>query len=135
MIHGYSFFVGGKFPTFNEIACAMTSSKRGHRGHAGTYGSMKKKLCTLVANKTNTMTVPKLKDIDLRLEWHEKNRRRDPDNVASSVKFVLDGMVDSGVISNDNSTIVKKITHSFIYGSDEYGVKVTVRGKVENAAS
>ena len=30
--------------------------------------------------------------------WHEQNRRRDPDNIASAVKFVFDALQLAGII-------------------------------------
>ena len=33
--------------------------------------------------------------------------RHDPDNVAASAKYIMDGMVKSGIIKNDNLTIIQ----------------------------
>ena len=33
--------------------------------------------------------------------WYLKNRRKDKDNVSFAKKYILDGMVDAGLIEND----------------------------------
>jgi Holliday junction resolvase RusA-like endonuclease len=45
--------------------------------------------------------------------WVEKNRRRDPDNVAFAKKFVLDGLVRAGVIENDSPRYVRGLSDRF----------------------
>lgn len=40
--------------------------------------------------------------IFIRFSWYEPNARRDPDNIVSAKKFILDALVQSGVIDNDD---------------------------------
>lgn len=51
--------------------------------------------------------------IHIRITWFEENLKRDIDNVASSIKFILDGLVNAGVLQGDNRKWVRQITHSF----------------------
>ena len=47
--------------------------------------------------------------------YYLKNSRRDPDNVSASRKYILDGMVQAGIIINDNLQIIQSpIIESFI---------------------
>ncbi len=41
------------------------------------------------------------------IDWHESTKRRDADNIQSSVKFILDSMVNNGILINDNRRYVK----------------------------
>ena len=43
------------------------------------------------------MTTP----INLKITWYCKNKRKDKDNVAFGIKFILDGMIEARVIPND----------------------------------
>ena len=43
----------------------------------------------------------------MRFEWHERTKRRDPDNIASAKKFVLDALVKNGVLEDDSRKYVK----------------------------
>ena len=36
----------------------------------------------------------------LSITWYMKNRRKDPDNIAFAVKFILDGLVNAGALPN-----------------------------------
>ncbi|EOE6423505.1 hypothetical protein ACKO7J_002246 [Enterococcus hirae] len=39
--------------------------------------------------------------VRLSITWYMKNRRKDPDNIAFAVKFILDGLVNAGALPND----------------------------------
>lgn len=87
--------IPGTMPGFNEI---VDAAKRGRRNFQ-PYNTMKREntnLVTWVSKK-----IPNKKKVFLDITWIEKNRRRDPDNIASAVKFIWDGLVEAGVINND----------------------------------
>lgn len=67
----------------------MAYHQAGYRGEPGPYGSPVKIKCT----------------------WFESNIRRDPDNIFAGVKFILDGLVKSGVLENDGQKWIKGIDH------------------------
>lgn len=58
--------------------------------------------------------------------WVEKDRRRDLDNVAFAKKFVLDGLVQAGVIADDNAKHVVGLSDSFAYDKSNPRVVVTI---------
>lgn len=62
-------------------------------------------------------------------EWHEKEKRRDIDNVYSAHKYILDALQKLGILKNDNPQWVRGIWDSIKYNSheNEY-VKITVYG-------
>ena len=45
----------------------------------------------------------------------EENKRRDLDNVCFAKKFILDALVQAGVLQDDNRKIVTNFTDSFEY--------------------
>lgn len=47
--------------------------------------------------------------------WIEENKRRDLDNVCFAKKFILDALVEAGVLADDNRKIVTNFTDSFEY--------------------
>lgn len=61
---------------------------------------------------------PVTKQCDLYIEFHEKTRRRDTDNIQSSTKFIQDAMVKQRILPNDNRKWVNQIYHKVI-DSDE----------------
>ena len=55
----------------------------------------------------------------LRFTWIVNNRRQDPDNIAFSKKFILDGMQKSGFIENDNLNNILGFIDDFIVDKNE----------------
>lgn len=76
-----------------------------------------------------TNRLPKLKPpVFIRFHWMEKNRRRDLDNIAFAKKFILDALVRSGKLPDDNQSNVIGFVDTFEVGK-EY--KVTIKIKEE----
>jgi len=49
--------------------------------------------------------------------WIEENKRRDLDNICFAKKFILDALVNAGVLADDNRKIVTNFTDSFGYSN------------------
>lgn len=49
--------------------------------------------------------------------WIEENKRRDLDNVCFAKKFILDALVQTKILEDDNRKIVTNFTDSFEYDS------------------
>lgn len=58
------------------------------------------------------------KPIQIHFHWIEGTKRRDLDNVAFSKKFILDAMVKSGKLKDDNRRCVTAFTDDFSYGKE-----------------
>jgi len=59
--------------------------------------------------------------------WHHPNKRKDFDNVEFSQKFVRDGLVQAGIIKNDNWTCLPPMTlHKHDVMPDKPGVTVII---------
>lgn len=97
--------IPGRLAGMNEIYGATLTNR-----YAG--GSIKKKetkRCAEAALCLKKIDFP----LKLTVTWFEPNARRDIDNVAAGVKFILDGLVTSGKLPNDGRKWVKSITHEF----------------------
>lgn len=85
-------------PTLNE----HDNENRGNR-----YGgaSMKKNatnICRVyIRQAINQGFAFKTFPVNLRFAWYVKDRRKDKDNIAFAKKYIFDGMVDAGLMSND----------------------------------
>lgn len=98
------FTVHGELPTLNKVIAASKS-------HYGVYSKMKKKYTQLV--KDSAEGLPAIQSANFHITWYCKNRRSDPDNHASGIKFILDGLVEAGILPNDGWNEVLSISHSF----------------------
>ena len=53
--------------------------------------------------------------IKIHFHWVEENKKRDLDNICFAKKFILDSMVKTGKLKNDNRNYVKGFTDTFSY--------------------
>lgn len=61
--------------------------------------------------------VPKYENpVAIHFHWVEGNKRRDLDNVAFAKKFILDALVKSGKLKDDNRKCVTAFSDTFSYG-------------------
>lgn len=113
--------IPGELPDMNQI---IKMSKQ----HYGSYSRKKKiyteevaKACLSVKNKKISGKVA------VTCEWMARNRRKDPDNISAGVKFILDGIVEAGILPNDGWSQVEKIDHYFKVDKRNPRVEVTIR--------
>lgn len=56
----------------------------------------------------------------LEFHWQVKNPRRDPDNIASAAKFIMDGMLKAKMIIEDNLLIIQSpVIHHYAIGTTD----------------
>lgn len=67
--------------------------------------------------------------VRLSITWYMKNRRKDPDNIAFAVKFILDGLVNAGALPNDGWNEIVEITHHFVVDAKQPRVEVSLYSK------
>ena len=109
--------IKGKLPSLNEyIDACRTNRQMGAKLKQET-----EQFIIIQLRRMKPITSP----VILHFKWHEKNRRRDKDNVAAGKKFILDAMQKAGKLVNDNNKYIAGFTDRFTYG-DDYGVTVTV---------
>lgn len=86
----------GKLPGLNELIKAARDQD--------AYGRLKKRLTARCAEQARDQFGENkpLGPVHIEFLWFPEHNRRDPDNVAAGGrKFILDGMVDAGVLVND----------------------------------
>jgi hypothetical protein len=96
--------IPGTLPTTNEI---IEASKQ----HWSEYSKMKHTYTDLVAWQAKRL--PVMKKVDVTITWYCKDRRQDKDNVMGGQKFIFDGLVSVGRLSNDGWKQIGDITHRF----------------------
>lgn len=67
------------------------------------------------------------KPVTLTCLWTEPNRKRDKDNIAAAIKFILDALVKSNVLSNDGWAQVTGFNHRFAVNKNAVGVVVEIK--------
>ena len=67
--------------------------------------------------------------VSLHITWYRRNKRTDPDNIAFSTKFLLDGMQQAGVLQQDTWASIASIKHDFRVDADNPGVEIVIDGE------
>lgn len=89
------FIIGARLPSLNELIAA---NRQGY--HAGARLKRDTQAAIMWA-----ITAAKLKPVTLpcivHMTFEEATKRRDTDNVESAKKFILDALVDTGILKGD----------------------------------
>lgn len=117
------FTIHAKLPSLNQV----TAKDRANKFAGAAYRKDAEKLISRyiqIALNTGELQ-PISEPCTIRIDWHEKSKRRDVDNIQSAQKFILDALVQCGVLQNDSRKYVKQIYHRIV-DSDENKVSVTI---------
>lgn len=127
----FRFVIPGRLPGLNEIVAAS-------KDHFGSYAKMKRSLTKTVAAQAVATAgrtgKPRFRRVAVFVRWVEPNRRRDKDNIEAGIKFILDGLVEAGIIPNDGWRHVADIHHSFAVDRDNPRVEVILKAQEEDVA-
>lgn len=97
------FVIQGSLPGLNEYTKAC-------RGNAYGANALKKNTERIIALYARQARLkPFTKPVEIKINWFEKNNRRDIDNVVFAKKFILDALVKMHVLSDDSRKFVKEI--------------------------
>lgn len=91
-------WVPGPLPGMNEVVEAA----KGAGGRGAKYARLKREWSEAVwAYARNCRLPPVSGPVVFSFEWREKYMTRDPDNIVSAKKFILDGLVLAHVLPDD----------------------------------
>lgn len=114
----YCFTIPYKLPGLNEYIRAC----RGNRYEGAKMKRDVERLIAVYARRLPEITGP----VRVSFTWKEGDRRRDLDNVAFAKKFILDGLVKSGKLQDDNRRHVLGLIDNFTYTPKHWGVEVVL---------
>lgn len=112
--------IGAQLPTLNEYT-------RSNRSHWSKGAKFKQNIEDLIgwyivkAIRVNLLH-PVVKPCELYIEWHERTKKRDVDNIQSAQKFILDALQKHNIIKNDSRRYVKQIHHNVVDDKIDYVV-------------
>ena len=67
--------------------------------------------------------------VEVEIHWYSKNIRKDPDNICYAKKYVMDGLVEAGVLANDGQKQIVGFRDKFFVDKLNPRVEVTLREK------
>jgi Holliday junction resolvase RusA-like endonuclease len=110
--------VPGRLPGLNEY----TNQNRKNRYAGATMKGDVESLISLYIPNWDQYTVP----VRLEFHWYEPKSNRDCDNIAFAKKFILDALVNKGVLKNDNQKWVKGFSDHFYVDKENPRIVVDI---------
>ena len=110
--------IPNRLPGMNDIIAWSRLSK----GKWNKYSTEKKKIGKKIAYLVIAQKLVKIsRPVDIIFHWHElqKGKMRDKDNICSAKKFVLDGLVESGILGGDDWKFINSFRDEFYAGDQE----------------
>ena len=95
--------IEGELTALNEFI----NAERRNRYIAAKIKKDETGYCQDVAEKSDLKLQETEFPCALIITWYVKNKRKDADNIAFAKKFILDGLVEAGVLPNDNRKYVQ----------------------------
>lgn len=118
-------FLPVRLPGFNE---AIASSKAG-RGRFNRYAREKEQIQEWICGSLREFKIPRFSKCKIGFTWIEPDRRRDIDNISAGKKYILDALVELGVLPDDSWKHVKGfLPESFEADKNNWGVIVRIEG-------
>ena len=116
------FFIPGPLPGMNDYIST---------GNRFRYNTDKKKWQEAIAFYIRRAKVKPVESVYLHFLWQEKHDRRDPDNFSSmGRKWVLDSLVECGVLTNDGWGQIIGWSDEWMVDKEKPGVLVTLEERV-----
>lgn len=95
------FIIPGRLPCMNDLIAANRLNK-----YAGAGVKKKTQRQIILILQPQVQGQRFTKKVNIRIEYYEKDMRRDEDNVMSAAKFILDALQDMDLIPNDSQKYV-----------------------------
>jgi Holliday junction resolvase RusA-like endonuclease len=129
-----TFTIPGRLPSVNELI--RWDRIVGRNGPRKYYGARKRRAAVYHCwAAIRSSPVLRFKTpVDITVRWFEPNARRDYDNIASGVKFILDALVKTETIPGDSRKwIPEPVEHHFAVDRDHPRIEVTIHEHKEVA--
>jgi Holliday junction resolvase RusA-like endonuclease len=127
----FSFYSEEKIPGFNEMVTAAKgfgTRKKGKIFNGYTY--MKNLWTTKLVETIKKNKISSVDRVYLHMVWIEPNTKRDPDNISSFIKFILDALQKANIIPNDGWANIVGFSHEFIRIPKKRGVTVRIYNEI-----
>ena len=115
----YKLVIPGELPTLNEM---IDEAKT----HWSNYSEQKKDHTSIVAWEAIKCKLPYIPAVKLEITYIRRDRSYDPDNIAAAKKYILDGLVEAGVLENDGWKQIKGWAEDWDVDKDNPRIEVVL---------
>ena len=116
------FIIPGRLPCMNDLIAANRLNK-----YAGAGVKKKTQRQIILILQPQVQGQRFTEKVNIRIEYYEKDMRRDEDNVMSAAKFILDALQDMDIILNDSRKYVH-LTQEVFTDRDNPRIEITIKG-------
>jgi hypothetical protein len=118
--------ISGELPDLNQI---IDASKQ----HWAKYHAVKHKYTELVALLAKVQLKPISEyPICIEIAWFCPDRRKDPDNIAHAKKYILDGLVEAGILDGDGWKHIAEFHDLFCVDDQNPRIEITISGTLDD---
>ena len=114
------YFLPSLFTTLNNYIAL----ERGHRMQASAVKNQETTLVMAIAREQGWEPLDMVWPVKANFMWIRPDALTDMDNIAFSAKFVLDGLVRSGILPDDDHSVVVGMEHWYVVDGREPGLLV-----------
>ena len=117
-----TFWIDGPLPGLNELVGAANADKGCYK-----YNTIKKRWQKIIGWAVKRARLWPVTSAQFSFHWIERNKRRDPDNIAAGGrKLILDALVDLEILKNDGWKQVIAWEDRFTVNKHRPGVEVRI---------
>lgn len=115
--------IPNRLPGMNE----MIDAAKVRKGGFSLYAEMKKRYGLEIALLVKMQKlIPFRTAIDIDFHWYEVAKKRDKDNIAAGKKIILDALVDTEIIGNDDWRYINSF-RDFFHIADKESVRIIMK--------
>lgn len=119
-----TFVIEGRLAGLNEYtASCRTVNGKYFKGNTVKQREQKR-VCVAAREALKGIQFEHPVQVDFR--WYEENKKRDLDNICFAKKFILDGLVDAGVLKGDSQKYVRGLRDCFLVDKEHPRVEVVI---------
>ena len=113
--------VKGSLPSLNEYT-------RSCRSNPFMGNKMKKNAQEIIGWEIKRTKLKPVEDYpcSISIKWYEKNHRRDIDNIIFGQKFILDSLVEQGVLIDDSQKYINEINHQVFVDKNNPRIEICI---------
>lgn len=121
----FNFIISGQLTGANE----MTRANRSHWTKGAKLRKKDLEWCISAIYSAKMVQKPAFSSaVAVKFFWYEPNAKRDPDNIISGQKAILDALVRCKIIPNDTQRYVKRLVHFIDIDERNPRIEVNVYG-------
>lgn len=119
----YTLIIKGKLAGLNALIGANRQNK-----YAGAKLKKDEDYYVSLFIRQQLKDMPMLDKFKMDITWYEENKRRDPDNIISAKKNILDALVKEGKLKNDGFNNFKGLEERWEVDRDNPRIEVRIKG-------